>query len=91
MSVVEDPNWSKEETDYLFQVCQDYDLRWYVIHDRYSFPDGPPRALEVCPTYTLTSCSGLYSAYAYSSNLGCQGQILQRMPKACPSPTVGRR
>jgi DNA methyltransferase 1-associated protein 1 len=37
-----DKEWTKEETDYLFFVVKDYDTRWYVIHDRYNFPDGRP-------------------------------------------------
>lgn len=39
--------WTKEETDYLFKLVGEYDSRWYIIHDRYSYPDGVPRALEV--------------------------------------------
>lgn len=29
--------WSKEETDYLMSLVQDFDLRWPVIWDRYEF------------------------------------------------------
>lgn len=32
-----DPEWTYEETCYLFDMCQEYDLRWIVIHDRYDF------------------------------------------------------
>lgn len=32
-----DAFWSFEETKYLFELCQDYDLRWTVIHDRYNY------------------------------------------------------
>ncbi|RMZ75035.1 hypothetical protein DV737_g5509, partial [Chaetothyriales sp. CBS 132003] len=28
-------DWSKEETDYLIQLCEDFDLRWILIADRY--------------------------------------------------------
>jgi hypothetical protein len=42
-----DPEWSKEETDYLFQIIEDYDSRFLVVHDRYEFPGGVPRSLEV--------------------------------------------
>ena len=42
-----DDNWTKEETDYLFGLVQEYDQRFYVISDRYAFPGGPPRAIEV--------------------------------------------
>lgn len=28
-------DWTKEETDYLMGLCKSYDLRWFVISDRY--------------------------------------------------------
>ena len=34
-----DPDWTKEETDYLWSLCADYDLRWIVIADRYEWQD----------------------------------------------------
>ena len=30
-------DWSKEETDYLVNLAQDFDLRWIVIGDRYDY------------------------------------------------------
>lgn len=30
-------DWSREETDYLFEVVQDYSYRWAVIWDRYEY------------------------------------------------------
>jgi hypothetical protein len=33
----ESGNWSREETDYLFALCHQYDLRWFVIKDRWDF------------------------------------------------------
>lgn len=33
----ESGNWSREETDYLFGLCHKYDLRWFVIKDRWDF------------------------------------------------------
>lgn len=32
-----DKDWTYEETKYLFDLCEDYELRWVVIHDRYNF------------------------------------------------------
>ncbi|XP_006460333.1 hypothetical protein AGABI2DRAFT_220292 [Agaricus bisporus var. bisporus H97] len=43
---LEDKEWTKDETDYLFNVVRDFDARWYVIHDRYEYHDGPPRSLD---------------------------------------------
>ncbi|KZF25615.1 hypothetical protein L228DRAFT_244490 [Xylona heveae TC161] len=49
--------WSKEETDYLVNLCIEYDLRWIVIADRYDFQpvtkeeqkDGEASALIPAP------------------------------------------
>jgi DNA methyltransferase 1-associated protein 1 len=42
-----DPEWTKEETDYLFNLICEYDARFYIVNDRYEFPGGPPRSMEV--------------------------------------------
>jgi DNA methyltransferase 1-associated protein 1 len=42
-----DPEWTKEETDYLFNLIREYDTRFYIVNDRYDFPGGPPRSMEV--------------------------------------------
>lgn len=34
---LKDKDWSKAETDYLVQVCEEYDLRWILIADRYNY------------------------------------------------------
>ncbi|KAG2393656.1 hypothetical protein C9374_007187 [Naegleria lovaniensis] len=46
-------NWSREETDLLFSLCQQYDLRFMVIHDRFCTSElktqhspVPPRSVE---------------------------------------------
>ncbi|KAG2230385.1 hypothetical protein INT48_004196 [Thamnidium elegans] len=40
-----DTDWSKEETDYLFELCRQYDLRFPVIEDRYEF-ENKTRTME---------------------------------------------
>ena len=50
-----DKEWTKEETDYLFNVVWDFDLRWYIIYDRYEYPEGPSRSLEVLHSFTIVS------------------------------------
>lgn len=47
LSKPSDKEWTKEETDYLFNLVRDFDSRWYIIHDRYEYPGGAPRSLEV--------------------------------------------
>ncbi|EGT57558.1 hypothetical protein CAEBREN_03760 [Caenorhabditis brenneri] len=29
------PKWSREETDYLFEMCRRFDIRWLIVYDRY--------------------------------------------------------
>jgi DNA methyltransferase 1-associated protein 1 len=41
----EDDDWTKEETDYLWQLLEDYDLRWMVVADRYEW-EGKERTME---------------------------------------------
>ena len=40
-----DDDWSKEETDYLIEMCETYDLRFIVIADRYEW-QGKERSIE---------------------------------------------
>jgi hypothetical protein len=47
--VIIDSDWSKDETDYLFDMCKRFDLRFIVIADRYSF-EGKERTLEASIT-----------------------------------------
>jgi DNA methyltransferase 1-associated protein 1 len=39
-------DWTREETDYLMDLCRDYDLRWIVIADRYT-PDDIHRPTPI--------------------------------------------
>ena len=32
----ESDEWSREESDYLLDLCEAFSLRWFVIHDRYN-------------------------------------------------------
>uniref|UniRef100_A0A7S2Z5F0 Myb-like domain-containing protein n=1 Tax=Chloropicon laureae TaxID=464258 RepID=A0A7S2Z5F0_9CHLO len=40
-----DPSWSREESDYLMDMCERFDLRFVVIADRYDF-NGATRKVE---------------------------------------------
>ncbi|KAJ7094600.1 hypothetical protein B0H15DRAFT_129797 [Mycena belliarum] len=44
--LLQDTEWTKEETDYLMNIVHEYDTRWYVIQDRYNFSGGPERSME---------------------------------------------
>jgi DNA methyltransferase 1-associated protein 1 len=39
-SILQNDDWTKDETDYLLQVVKDFDLRWPVIWDRYEYVPG---------------------------------------------------
>ena len=41
---LQDPNWTKSDTDRLMRLCHKLDLRWPVIADRYA--QTPPRPIE---------------------------------------------
>ncbi|KAH9943165.1 uncharacterized protein BXZ73DRAFT_87558 [Epithele typhae] len=43
---LEDPDWTKEETDYLFGLMREYDGRFFVVHDRYESPNRKERTIE---------------------------------------------
>ncbi|QRV72927.1 SWR1-complex protein 4 [Ceratobasidium sp. AG-Ba] len=43
---LQDAEWSREETDYLFNMAREYDVRFFVMHDRYEFPGGVERSVE---------------------------------------------
>ncbi|KAF7457241.1 homeodomain-like containing protein [Cryptosporidium felis] len=41
-----DPDWSEEDTRILFDLCKEFDLRFIIIHDRYTPLTGKQRTLE---------------------------------------------
>lgn len=52
-----DESWTKEETDYLFELVREFDQRFYVIADRYDYPGGTPRSIDVRLLSMLPSSS----------------------------------
>ena len=40
-TLLKSDDWTKAETDYLMDLCRDYDLRWILIADRYEPLDIP--------------------------------------------------
>lgn len=50
--LLQNKDWTRDETDYLMNLAQDYDLRWPVIWDRYEYQ--PPE-----PTTTATADEGV--------------------------------
>ncbi|GBG32073.1 SWR1-complex protein 4 [Hondaea fermentalgiana] len=42
--------WTREESDMLFRLCAEYDLRWYIIEDRWPLPK-PRSVIEMKARY----------------------------------------
>ncbi|KIX05044.1 uncharacterized protein Z518_05916 [Rhinocladiella mackenziei CBS 650.93] len=40
-NLLKSEDWTRQETDYLMNLCRDYDLRWVIISDRYEPSDVP--------------------------------------------------
>ena len=41
-----DDSWTRQETDYLLELCRKFDLRFVVIHDRWDRVHYPNRSVE---------------------------------------------
>jgi hypothetical protein len=41
--LLQDEDWTKEETDYLFSLIHEYDVRFHIVADRYDFQPSPPQ------------------------------------------------
>lgn len=57
--VLKDPDWSREETDYLFDLARQYDLRFIIIWDRYDFTHGKKRRAEDLKARYYSVCRSL--------------------------------
>ncbi|KAF9226646.1 hypothetical protein BS17DRAFT_775926 [Gyrodon lividus] len=74
--LLEDKEWTKEETDHLFKIVQEYDLRWYVIHDRYEYPEGPARAIEDLKERYYSVCRKLIRNRPWAGDESSKSQLL---------------
>ncbi|KIJ70140.1 hypothetical protein HYDPIDRAFT_104810 [Hydnomerulius pinastri MD-312] len=73
---LEDKDWTKEETDYLFNIVQEFDLRWYVVHDRYEYSDGPTRAIEDLKDRYYSVCRKLIRNRPWAGDESSKSQLL---------------
>ncbi|EXJ59144.1 hypothetical protein A1O7_06575 [Cladophialophora yegresii CBS 114405] len=54
-SMLKSDDWTRQETDYLMELCRDYDLRWIIVADRYTpeeIPSSTPAPTGVEPSGT---------------------------------------
>uniref|UniRef100_A0A6P8HMQ4 DNA methyltransferase 1-associated protein 1 n=1 Tax=Actinia tenebrosa TaxID=6105 RepID=A0A6P8HMQ4_ACTTE len=54
--------WTKQETDYLFDLCRCFDLRFIVIHDRYDTKTYQSRTIEELKDKYYSSVTRLLKA-----------------------------
>ncbi|KAJ3754894.1 hypothetical protein EV360DRAFT_96377 [Lentinula raphanica] len=73
---LEDSEWTKEETSYLFKIAHEYDLRWYIIHDRYQYPNGPTRELEDLKDRYYSVCRKLIRNRTWAGDEASKNQLL---------------
>lgn len=62
-------------------MIEDYDSRFFIVHDRYEFPGGVPRLLEVRTTLDT-------SPPVSDRDQGSERQVLQCLQKACKEPAL---
>ena len=87
--VLVDDHWTKEETDYLFNLVREYDMRFYVVADRYEYPGGQARSLEVASFLWFFKVMRLSDFFFWL--LGLEGPILQRLSSADTQQALGWR
>ncbi|KAF5387728.1 hypothetical protein D9615_000555 [Tricholomella constricta] len=73
---LEDKEWSKEETDYLFKVARDYDVRWFVVYDRYDYPGGVPRTVDDLKERYYSVCRKLVRNRPWAGDEASKAQMI---------------
>ncbi|KDN49912.1 hypothetical protein K437DRAFT_233722 [Tilletiaria anomala UBC 951] len=71
-----DDDWTKDETDYLIDICSAYDLRFTVIGDRYEWP-GKQRTIEDLKARYYAICRRLIRSRISTDDIETRQQLLQ--------------
>lgn len=71
-----DQDWSKEETDYLFDLVRQYDQRFYIVTDRYEYPGGTTRSMEDLKDRYFSVCRKLVRSRPWPGDEATKSQIL---------------
>lgn len=75
-SLLTDEEWTKEETDYLFNLIKEYDMRWFIILDRYDYSGGPGRTLEDLKARYYSVCRKLIRNRPWSGDEATKSALL---------------
>ena len=70
-----DDEWTKEETDYLIDLCQQYDLRFVIITDRYTWPDKE-RSMEDLKARYYAICRRLIRSRISTDDMEARSQLV---------------
>lgn len=73
---LKDDDWTQDETDYLIEMCDEYDLRFIVIADRYEWP-GKTRSIEDLKGRYYSICRRLVRARISNEDLETRQSQLQ--------------
>ena len=74
--LLKDDDWSREETDYLIDLCDEYDLRFIVIADRYEWA-GRARSIEDIKARYYAICRRLVRSRISNEDLETRQSQLQ--------------
>lgn len=70
-----DEDWTKEETDYLMDLCSAYDLRFVVITDRYEWA-GKERSMEDLKARYYAICRRLIRSRISTDDMDARQQLV---------------
>jgi DNA methyltransferase 1-associated protein 1 len=70
-----DDDWTKEETDYLIDLCQQYDLRFVIVTDRYDWP-GRERSMEDLKARYYAICRRLIRSRISTDDMEARSQLV---------------
>jgi DNA methyltransferase 1-associated protein 1 len=70
-----DEDWTKEETDYLMDLCSSYDLRFVVITDRYEWT-GKERSMEDLKARYYAICRRLIRSRISTDDMDARQQLV---------------
>ncbi|KAH0163463.1 hypothetical protein KCU82_g7452, partial [Aureobasidium melanogenum] len=100
---LQDPDWTKEETDYLVETVRDYGQKWPVVVDRYEYqpqptedgaevPEPKPRSMEdLKARYYTVSAKVLANHTPISSMTGPQYNLYSTLTSFNPVQETSRK
>jgi len=89
--------WTKEETEYLLELCRDLDLRWLLIADRYDSSElgegpYPARTMEDMKSRYYTIAAKMMETHTPASNMtAVEFQLWEKMKNFNASTETQRK